>query len=105
MSKENKKNLEIVENKNEDTNNTKERKKRRAKKKIKVVLRVSLLLILVAMIVVGGAVAGMVIGIVKSAPEIDPTNVLTTLTESSVLVDESGTVIEQIHDPNENREI
>jgi len=105
MSNENKKDLEITESKNDDTNNTKGKKKRRTKKKIKVVLRITLLVILLAMIIVGGAVAGMVIGIVRSAPEIDPTNVLTTLTESSVLVDESGNVIEQIHDPNENREI
>ncbi|MEL7646480.1 MAG: PBP1A family penicillin-binding protein [Sedimentibacter sp.] len=103
MSKENKKDLEIIESKNEDTAAAK--KKRRAKKKRKVVFRISLLVILAAMIIVGGAVAGMVIGIVKSAPEIDPTNVLTTLTESSVIVDEAGNIIEQIHDPNENREI
>lgn len=103
MSKENKKDLEIIESKNEDT--AAARKKRRAKKKRKVIFRISLLVILAAMIIVGGAVAGMVIGIVKSAPEIDPTNVLTTLTESSVIVDEAGNVIEQIHDPNENREI
>ena len=105
MSKINKKDLEIIESKNENTKESIEKKKRRAKKKRKVVLRVTLLLILVAMIVVGGAVAGMVIGIVRSAPDIDPTNVLTTLTESSVIVDEDGNIIEQIHDPNENREI
>jgi len=105
MSNENKKDLEIIESNNKDANNTKDRKKKRTKKKIRVVLRVSLLLILVAIIVAGGAVAGMVIGIVKSAPDIDPTNVLPTLSESSVIVDENGNVIEQIHDPNENREI
>lgn len=100
MSKENKKNIEIIESKNEGTKQPKKKKK----KKI-ALLRVFLLIIFVALIIVGGSVAGMVIGIIKSAPEIDPTNVLTTLSESSVIVDESGNIIEQIHDPNENREI
>lgn len=47
----------------------------------------------------GGSVAGMIMGIVKNAPEIDPTNVLATLSESSEIVDEAGNIIEQIHDP------
>ena len=103
MSKE-KKNPEINENNVEAKNKT-DKKKRRAKKKRKVIFRVTLLLIIVTIIIVGGAVFGMVMGIIKNAPEIDPTNVLKTLTESSVIVDENGNVIEQIHDPNENREI
>jgi penicillin-binding protein 1A len=103
MSKE-KKNTEINEN-NASPKNRDNKKKRLAKKKRKVILRVTLLLVLVALIIVGGAVFGMVMGIIKNAPEIDATNVLTTLTESSVIVDENGNVIEQIHDPNENREI
>lgn len=104
MSKENKKDLEIIESKSEDTKKE-SIKKRRARKKRKVIFRIALLVILAAIIIVGGAVAGMVIGIMKSAPEIDPTNALNNLTESSVIVDEGGNVIEQIHDPNENREI
>ena len=103
MSRE-KKNPEINEN-NADLKNKNNKKKRLAKKKRKVVIRVTLLLILVAAIIAGGAVFGMVMGIIKNAPEIDATNVLGTLTESSVIVDENGSVIEQIHDPNENREI
>ncbi len=103
MSRE-KKNPEINEN-NVEVNNKTDKKKKRAKKKRKVIIRVTLLLILVAIIIVGGAVFGMVMGIIKNAPEIDPTNVLKTLTESSVIVDENDNVIEQIHDPNENREI
>ncbi|NLA13389.1 MAG: hypothetical protein GX867_04000, partial [Tissierellia bacterium] len=103
MSKE-KKNNEINEN-NSDSINKNDKKKRTAKKKRKVIIRVTLLLILVAVIIAGGAVLGMVMGIIRNAPEIDPRNVLGTLTESSVIVDENGNVIEQIHDPNENREI
>ncbi|HKM01672.1 MAG TPA: transglycosylase domain-containing protein, partial [Sedimentibacter sp.] len=102
MSKE-KKNTEI--NENVDSKNKTYKKKSRAKKKRKVVFRVSLLLILVAIIIVGGAVFGMVMGIIKNAPEIDPTNATGNLSESSVIVDESGNIIEQIHDPNENREL
>lgn len=100
MSNGNKKDIDSVENKNADI-----KAKKRRKKKKRVVLRVTLLVILVALIVIGGSVAGMVLGIIKSAPEIDPTNVSTTLAESSVIVDENGSLIEQIHDPNENREI
>lgn len=101
MSKENKNN-EIIENKN---NESPKKKKSKKKTKLKIAFRIFLLVAFVAMIIVGGSIIGMVIGIAKSAPEIDPTNVLTTLSESSVIVDESGNIIEQIHDPNENREI
>lgn len=100
MSKENKKDIEIIESKKEGAKQTKKKKK----KKI-VVLKAVLLIILVALIIVGGSITGMIMGIVKSAPDIDPTNVLPTLSESSVIVDENGSIIEQIHDPNENREI
>ena len=103
MSKENKKDIEIKENQNSSSKSAK--KKRRRKKKIRIVLRIALLVILAAVIIVGGYVAGMVIGIAKSAPEIDPTTALTSLSESSVIVDEDGNIVEQIHDPNENREI
>ena len=102
MSKE-KKNSEINGN-NADINKP-DKKKSRARKKRKVIIRATLLLILVAAIIAGGAIFGMVMGIIRNAPKIDATNVLGTLTESSVIVDENGDVIEQIHDPNENREI
>lgn len=101
MSKENKKDIEIIESKNEGTKSPKKKKKRKSI----AILKIILLLLFVAIIIVGGSVAGMVIGIVKSAPEIDPYDALKTLSESSVIVDESGNIIEQIHDPNENREI
>lgn len=104
MSKEKKK-PEINENNPDLINESDKKKKRIAKKKRKVVIRVTLLFILVAVIIVGGAIFGMVMGIIRNAPEIDATNVLGTLTESSVIVDENGSVIEQLHDPNENREI
>lgn len=99
-----KKSSEINEN-NAELKDKENKKKTRAKKKRKVVFRVSLLIILIAIIIAGGAVLGMVMGIIKNAPEIDPTDVLGRLSESSVIVDEAGNVIEQIHDPNENREI
>lgn len=101
MSKENKKNIEIIESQNETPKKPKKKKKT---KKI-VALKVILLLLFIAIIIVGGSVAGMVIGIIRSAPEIDPRNVLGQLSESSVIIDEAGNIIEQIHDPNENREI
>jgi len=100
MSNENKNNIENKDNKNLNNNEGKKKKRKR-----KIIFRTILLVILISVIIAGGAVAGMLFGIIKSAPEIDPTNVLTTLTESSVILDENGSVIEQIHDPNENREI
>ncbi|WMJ76497.1 MULTISPECIES: transglycosylase domain-containing protein [unclassified Sedimentibacter] len=104
MSNENKKNIEIIESGPESKKPSKKRR-RKKNRKIRVALRITLLLLFVAVIIIGGSLAGMVIGIVKSAPEIDPTNVLGTLSESSVIVDENGNTIEQIHDPNENRDI
>ncbi|NYB76025.1 transglycosylase domain-containing protein [Sedimentibacter hydroxybenzoicus DSM 7310] len=106
MSKENKQNDVIKKNNEsvENKNGNKKKSKKKRKKRI-LVLKITLLIIFVALIIVGGSIAGMVLGIIKSSPEIDPTNFMDTLSESSVIVDESGNVIEQIHDPNENREI
>lgn len=101
MSKQN----NNIENPNDKKLDETQSKKKKNKRKRKIILRSILLVILVAIIVGGGAVAGMLFGIIKSAPKIDPTNVLNNLSESSVILDENGTVIEQIHDPNENREI
>lgn len=99
MSKDNNnKNSESNEDKKKSTHKKNKNKKR-------VILRILLLVSLIVVLVTTGALAGMVIGIAKSAPTIDPTNVLTTLTESSVIVDENDNIVEQIHDPNENREI
>ena len=103
MSKENNNNIENPNDKN--SSKTKQSKKKKSKKKKRIILRIILLVILTSIIIAGGAVAGMLFGIIKSAPEIDPTKLLTNLTESSVILDENGTIIEQIHDPNENREI
>ncbi|MDD2494796.1 MAG: transglycosylase domain-containing protein, partial [Tissierellia bacterium] len=103
MANENKRNIENANNKK--SNNNEEKRKKKSKRKWKSILKISLLVIFIAMIIAGGAIAGMLLGIIKSAPEIDPTNVLNNLTESSVILDENGTIIEQIHDPNENRDI
>jgi penicillin-binding protein 1A len=102
MSKENNNN---IENPNGKKSNGEKSKKKKNKRRRKIIFRSVLLVILVAIIIGGGAIAGMIFGIIKSAPEIDTTNLLSNLTESSVILDENGTIIEQIHDPNENREI
>ncbi|WP_312700478.1 transglycosylase domain-containing protein [Sedimentibacter sp.] len=108
MSKENKQDDIIKKNNNNETvenkDGNKEKGKKKRKKKIRV-FRVLLLIIFVALIIVGGSIAGMVLGIVKSSPEINTGDIYNTLSESSVIVDEAGNIIEQIHDPNENREI
>ena len=98
-----KKDLETNEN-NSELKNKNNKKKRMSKKKRKVIIRVSLLVILAAIIIAGGAVLGMVLGIVKSAPKIDATNVLNTLTESSVIVDENDVISSSKFTINENRE-
>ena len=102
MTEEYKKSMETIENKQ---NNINVHKKKKRKNKITTALIILLLLISAVIVAACGVAFGIVIGIVRNAPDIDPESILTTLSESSVIVDESGTVIEQIHDPNENREI
>lgn len=92
--------LEIIEN--QDNNNKKDEKK---KNKVVGAICMIFLLLLLAATAAGGFIFGIVLGIVRTAPEIDPTNILSTLSESSVITDEQGNIIEKIHDPNENREI
>jgi len=95
------------ENNQKNTNNTQNttvKKKKRRKKKIKI-FRILFLIVLVA-IVVGGLIVGkIVLDVIADAPKIDPTNVLGTLTQNSVILDQDGNMIEKIQDPNENREI
>lgn len=78
---------------------------KKSKSKIKLIFRTLFILVFLTVFVAFFAVFGIISDIVKKAPEIDPVNALYTLTESSVIVDEKGNIIEQIHDPNENREI
>lgn len=94
--------LEIIES--QDTNNSNNKEKKKKNKVLRAIFMIFLIMLLTAT-AAGGFIFGIVLGIVKTAPEIDPTNILSTLSESSVITDENGNIIEKIHDPNENREI
>ena len=90
MSEDNKKKSDVT------------KKKKRKKNGLKIFL---LILLMIAVIAIG-AVAGMVIAIAKEAPDIDPTNIESLLTQTSFILDESGNVIEKIQsEKNEYRTI
>ncbi|HBB29130.1 MAG TPA: transglycosylase [Clostridiales bacterium] len=95
----NQKNLNNTQN-----GTTKKKKKKSKKRKIKY-FRILLLVLLLVCAVAAVIVGKMVIDVIKDAPKINPTNVLDTLSESSVILDQQGNVIEQIHAADENREI
>lgn len=95
--------LKIVES--QDNLNNSNNKGKKKKNKVLRCVFIIFLVMMMAATAAGGFIFGIVLGIVKTAPEIDPTNILSTLSESSVITDENGNIIENIHDPNENREI
>lgn len=94
-------NNNINSNSGKGPNNKKPKKK---KKKLKI-WRILLLLLLAAIIIAGMSVGIMVIKVIADAPDIDPTNILGSLSQSSVIVDQNGNLVEQIHDKLENRDI
>lgn len=96
-----------VDNNKASTNNDKKiKKKRKGKKKKKFkVLKTIFFLILIAVIVVGLFVAKWALDVIDKAPEIDPSNILSSLNQSSEILDQNGNIIQQIQSANENREI
>src|SRR6056297_166921 len=73
----------------------KKNKKKKSKKRFSIIKMV--LIILVIIIFVGaGASIGIITATVRSAPDIDPTNILSMLSESSVILDEEGNEIEVV---------
>ncbi|MDP3387984.1 MAG: transglycosylase domain-containing protein [Eubacteriales bacterium] len=89
-------------NKN-NVNNGVKRKKRTKKKKKFSILRFFLLLIVIAIFAAGGAVIGVVAASVRNAPDIDPTIILSMLSESSTIVDDKGNVIEMIQSTEDRK--
>ncbi|WP_077367893.1 penicillin-binding protein 1A [Anaerosalibacter sp. Marseille-P3206] len=82
-----------------------ETRKKKTKKK-KNGLKIFLLILLMVIVIGIGAVVGMVIAIAKDAPDIDPTNIESLLTQTSFILDENGNVIEKIQsEKNEYRTI
>src|SRR6056297_4131407 len=81
----------------------KKNKKKKSKKRFSIIKMV--LIILVIIIFVGaGATIGIITATVRSAPDIDPTNILSMLSESSVILDSQGNEIEVVQ-TTEDREI
>lgn len=75
-----------------------ENKKSKKQRKITAlkVVKISLILIIIIGILGGGAAAGIVLSIVKDAPEIDPSNINSTLDQTSFIYDLNGNMVEKI---------
>lgn len=81
-------------------NNDQEIKNKQNKKKRKFSflksLKIFLVLLLLIVIIAGGALAGIVISIIKDAPEIDPTKINASLSQTSTIYDSNEKLIEKI---------
>ncbi len=51
---------------------------------------------LILVVIAAGATIGVVVGIAKDAPEIDPTNIYSLLSQTSFIVDQEGNPIEKV---------
>lgn len=73
-------------------------KKIRKKNRFTIFKAIKILLVAVIMagILAGGAVGVAVLAILEEAPEIDPTNILTSLSETSSIYDQNNNLIEKI---------
>jgi penicillin-binding protein 1A len=89
--------------KNNNANNGVKRKKRTKKKRKFSILRFMLILLVIAIFATGGAVIGIVAASVRNAPDIDPTIILSMLSESSTIVDDKGVVIEMIQSTEDRK--
>lgn len=76
----------------DEKNNKKKQKKVTASKVVKTLL----ILILILAIIGGGAATGIVLSIIKDAPEIDPSNINSTLDQTSFIYDLDGNMVEKI---------
>ncbi|NMA86657.1 MAG: PBP1A family penicillin-binding protein [Tissierellia bacterium] len=66
------------------------------KKKSRKGLKIFLLIMLILVVIAAGATIGIVVGIAKDAPEIDPTNIYSLLSQTSFIVDQEGNPIEKV---------
>ena len=67
-------------------------KKKKSRKGLKIFLSIMIILVVIA----AGATIGVVVGIAKDAPEIDPTNIYSLLSQTSFIVDQEGKPIEKV---------
>ena len=75
------------------------KKKKKGKVTASKVLKITLVSLLIIGILAGGAMAGAVLSIVKDAPEIDPSNITSSLAQTSSILDIDGNLIEKIQAP------
>ncbi len=75
------------------------KKKKKGKITASKVLKITLVSLLIIGILAGGAMAGAVLSIVKDAPEIDPSNITSSLAQTSSILDIDGNLIEKIQAP------
>ncbi len=77
-------------------NNENKKDKRRRKNNIIKSLKIFSVIILLSFIIGGGVLAGIVISIIKEAPEIDPTKITSSLSQTSTIYDSNEKLIEKI---------
>jgi penicillin-binding protein 1A len=70
--------------------------KKKSKKKGRKGLKIFLVVLLMAIVISVGAVSGIILSILKDTPKIEPTNISSTLDQTSFILDPEGNVIEKI---------
>ena len=82
--------------KDNDENKKNRKNKKRKKTNIMKSLKIFVVLILLLTIITGGVLGGIVISIIKEAPEIDPTEINSSLSQTSTIYDSNEKLIEKI---------
>lgn len=80
----------------ENTGKENKKKKRNSKKKKLSVFRLIIVFILMFGFITAGILGGYVLAVIKTVPEIDPTNIDDFLNQSSYILDQKGNVIEKV---------
>ncbi|MDO5725389.1 MAG: PBP1A family penicillin-binding protein [Tissierellia bacterium] len=78
------------------SNNRKRSKTNSAAFSILKIIKVLLIILLIAIIIAGIIIGSMVLGVVKNAPEIDPTTIIPSLSQTSTIYANDGQLIEKI---------
>lgn len=79
-----------------DENKTPKKKKKKGKMTFGKGIKIFILSLLILGIIGGGLATGAVVSILQDVPEIDPTNINDTLSQSSYIYSQDGNLIEQI---------
>ena len=82
------------DNENQDIKNKKN--KRRKKGTFFKSFKIFLVLLLLIVVIAGGALGGIVISIIKDTPEIDPTKINSSLSQTSTIYDSNDKLIEKM---------